>query len=133
MTPRALRGGAHAREGPPNAWQERAVGGCGHDACQHPGSSPSSPSGSYTPAHIAGAIPMKPFRVTGEFRMGRTHTPFTMETLGEDAAGAQDRVLATIGSRHRVDRHHITVKDVKEIRLDEVTDPVVEKRLSMVK
>ena len=76
---------------------------------------------------------MKPFRVTGEFRMGRTNTPFTMETLGKDANAARDRVLSTIGSRHRVDRHQVTVKAIKEIRLDEVTDPVVEKRLSMVK
>lgn len=76
---------------------------------------------------------MKPFRITGEFRMGRINTPFTMETIGKDADGARDRVLATIGSRHRVDRHQITIKDVKEIKLDEVTDPVVEKQLSMVK
>lgn len=76
---------------------------------------------------------MKPFRVTGEFRMGRTQTPFTLETVGTDANAARDRVLSTIGSRHRVDRHHITIKDVKEIKADEVTDPVVEKRLSMVK
>lgn len=76
---------------------------------------------------------MKPFRVTGQFRMGHINTPFTMETLGADATAARDRVLSTIGSRHRVDRHHITLKDVKEIPADQVTDPVVEKRLSMVK
>lgn len=76
---------------------------------------------------------MKPFRVTGEFRMGRTNTPFTMETIGKDANGARDRVLSTIGSRHRVDRHHVNIKDVKELKVDEVTDPVVEKQLSMVK
>lgn len=76
---------------------------------------------------------MKPFRITGEFRMGRMNTPFTMETIGKDADGARDRALATVGSRHRVNRHQITIKDVKEIKLDEVTDPVVEKQLSMVK
>lgn len=76
---------------------------------------------------------MKPFLVTGEFRMGRTMTPFSMETLGKDADGARDRALSTIGSRHRVDRHHITVKDVKAMKPDEVTDPIVAKKLSMVK
>lgn len=76
---------------------------------------------------------MKPFRVTGEFRMGRTNTPFTMETIGKDANEARDRVLSTIGSRHRVDRHHITIKDVTEIKPADVTDAAVEKRLSMVK
>lgn len=76
---------------------------------------------------------MKPFRVSGTFRMGHITSPFTLETVADDAAGAKDRVLSTIGSRHRVDRYRIDVKDVKEIKRDEVTDAVVEKRLSMVK
>lgn len=76
---------------------------------------------------------MKPFRVTGEFRMGRTNTPFTVEAIGQDEGGARDRVLATIGSRHRVDRHRITIKTIQELKPDQVTDPVVEKQLSMVK
>ena len=76
---------------------------------------------------------MKPFRVAGKFRMGHVVTPFKMEAVANDEAGAKDRVLATIGSRHRVDRHHIDVASVDEIKRDQVTDPVVEKRLSMVK
>lgn len=76
---------------------------------------------------------MKAYRITGTFVMGRTPTPFSLETLGADDAAARDRVLATIGSRHRVNRYQVTIKDVKEIRRDEVTDPVLEKRLSMVK
>lgn len=76
---------------------------------------------------------MKPFRVTGKFRMGHILTPFTVETVAKDGNGAKDRILSTIGSRHRVDRHHITIADVTEIKPDEVTDPVVEKMLSMVK
>jgi len=76
---------------------------------------------------------MKAYRVTGEFWMGPVLTPFTQETIGMDANGAKDRVLATIGSRHRVDRYHVTVKDVVEIRPDQVTDAVVTKRLAMVK
>ena len=76
---------------------------------------------------------MKAFRVTGQFRMGHISTPFAIETIGKDAAGATDRVLATIGSRHRVDRHRITVKDVAEVKPADITDPVVVKQLSMVK
>lgn len=76
---------------------------------------------------------MKAFRVTGEFTMGRKKAPFNMEVIGKDPEMARDRVLATLGSRHRVNRYHIDVKDVKEIKGDEITDAVVEKRLSMVK
>lgn len=76
---------------------------------------------------------MKAFRVTGKFWMGHLHTPFTVETLGADENAARDRVLSTIGSQHRVDRHHITIETVTTIPRDQVTDAVVEKRLSMVK
>lgn len=77
---------------------------------------------------------MKVFRVTGEFTMGRNlRTPFTMETIGKDVEAAKDRIYATLGSRHRVNRHQVIVKDVKEIKADQLTDAVVEKKLSMVK
>lgn len=76
---------------------------------------------------------MKPFRVTGKFRMGRTFTPFTVETLAADDAGAKDRVFSTLGSRHRVNRHQVSIETVKAIAAADVTDAVVEKRLSMVK
>lgn len=76
---------------------------------------------------------MKPFRVTGTFRMGRTSTPFTLETVGDDESSARDRVLATLGSRHRVNRHQVTIENVTPLAAADVTDAVVEKRLSMVK
>lgn len=76
---------------------------------------------------------VKPYRVTGEFWMGHKLSPFTQETIAADAEGAKDRVLSTIGSRHRVDRHHVTIKDVVELKPDQVTDVVVTKRLSLVK
>src|SRR5438552_7805589 len=79
------------------------------------------------------AMSLKAYRVTGEFWMGHVLSPFTQETVAADATGAKDRVLSTIGSRHRVDRHHITVKDVVELKPDQVTDATIAKRLSMVK
>jgi large subunit ribosomal protein LX len=99
------------------------------------------PAGSTLPnrvTHLYGrrdgrAIPLKPFRVTGKFRMGLILTNFTMETIAKDKKGAEDRILATIGSRHRVNRHQITIGTVEELKTDQVTDPVVEKQLSMVK
>lgn len=76
---------------------------------------------------------MKAFRVSGKFWMGHIETPFTVETIGNDDAAARDRVLSTIGSKHRVDRHHITIEKVQEISVDEITDAVVEKKYNMVK
>lgn len=76
---------------------------------------------------------MKAFRVTGKFRMGHLTTPFSLETVGNDDTAARDRVFSTIGSRHRVTRHQIWIEKVEPIAADQVTDAVVEKRLSMVK
>lgn len=76
---------------------------------------------------------MQAFRVSGKFRMGHIITPFTLETVGADETAARDRVYATIGSRHRVSRHQITLEKIQTISGDAITDPVVEKRLSMVK
>jgi large subunit ribosomal protein LX len=76
---------------------------------------------------------MKPYRVSGSFRMGDRMSPFTQETVADDADGARERVLSTLGSRHRVDRHHVELKDVVEMKPADVQDPSVKKRLSMVK
>lgn len=76
---------------------------------------------------------MKAFRVSGKFRMGHILTPFTIETLGKDDAGARDRVFATIGSRHRVTRHQIWIEKVLPITAEQVTDAVVEKKIAMEK
>ncbi len=74
---------------------------------------------------------MKPFVVTGMFRMGRTDAPFTIETLGDDEKTAADRVLATLGSRHRVDRHHIKITSIKAISPADVQDPAVSKKIEL--
>ena len=76
---------------------------------------------------------MKVFRVTGKFRMGHITTPFNMEVIGDDPRAAEDRVLSTLGSRHRVNRHQVTLAKVEEIRPDQIQDPAVEKMLSMRK
>ena len=76
---------------------------------------------------------MKAFRVTGKFRMGHITTPFTIETIANDAKGAEDRVFATLGSRHRVNRHQVFLGKTTEVPASQIQDPAVEKQLSMVK
>lgn len=75
----------------------------------------------------------KAFRISGKFRMGHITTPFSLETLGADEKAARDRVLSTIGSRHRANRHQIWIEKVEPLAADKITDPVVEKKISMVK
>lgn len=76
---------------------------------------------------------MKVFRVNGKFRMGHLLSPFTLEAVAADDKGARDRVFATLGSRHRVNRHQIWIEKVAEIKPDQIQDPAVEKQLSLVK
>ncbi|HUR70327.1 MAG TPA: 50S ribosomal protein L18Ae [Candidatus Thermoplasmatota archaeon] len=78
-------------------------------------------------------ISMQAFRVSGKFRMGHILTPFSLETLGTDEKGARERVFSTIGSRHRANRHQIFIEKVEPLSADKVSDPVVEKKISMVK
>ena len=73
---------------------------------------------------------MKAYRVEGTFRMGRITTPFTVETTAADEAGARERVVSTIGSRHRANRRLVEVRSVKALANDEVTDPAVQHALS---
>lgn len=68
---------------------------------------------------------MKAFRVRGKFLMGRTRKRFTQEVAAPDAENAVERVLSTLGSRHRVQRKHIDIDTAEEIPLDEVTNPAV--------
>ena len=76
---------------------------------------------------------MKAFRVTGKFQMGHIKTPFTLEAIAKDDAGARDRIYAQIGSRHRANRYQIWIEKVTEIKAGDITGPVGEKQLAMGK
>ena len=69
---------------------------------------------------------LKPFRVEGSFKMGAKMSHFAIETAGKDAQAARERVVSTLGSKHRVDRHHLKVDSVTEMKPEDVTDPVVQ-------
>ncbi|HLE96289.1 MAG TPA: 50S ribosomal protein L18Ae [Candidatus Thermoplasmatota archaeon] len=68
------------------------------------------------------------FRVEGTFRMSRGHagtTPFKVETTAADEGAARERVVSTLGSRHRVTRLGVKIARVTALTLDQVTDPAV--------
>ncbi len=73
----------------------------------------------------------KPFQVEGDFQMGRVRQHFVIETAAADQKAAADRVYATLGSRHGVNRRQIVIKSTKALAPDQVTDPVVRKEAGL--
>lgn len=74
---------------------------------------------------------MKGFRMSGFFddeRQGRQS--FCIEVAAENDIEAYEQAASTLGSRHKLKRWQITIKEVKELRNDEVTDPVVKYKIS---
>ena len=76
---------------------------------------------------------MKPFRVTGTFRMGRQTQKFTKEVASEDKKKAEEHILSVLGSKHKVKRYDITIDAVKEIKPEEITDSVVSFKIGELK
>ena len=73
---------------------------------------------------------MKAFRVTGTFadkRQGRQ--PFCVEIAAEDDAAAQEQIVSTFGSRHKLKRWQINISEIKELAADEVQDHVVKYKI----
>ncbi len=73
---------------------------------------------------------MKAFRVTGTFadkRQGRQ--PFCVEIAAEDDAAAQEQIVSTFGSRHKLKRWEIDITEIKELAAEEVTDHVVKYKI----
>lgn len=72
---------------------------------------------------------MKAFKVTGSFRMGRKSQAFSKEVIAADKKGATETILSDLGSKHKVKRYDIEVKEVVELKPDDVTDSIVSHRL----
>lgn len=68
---------------------------------------------------------MKAFLVRGTFRMARAWTKFAKEVAADSPEAAVERVLSDFGSKHRLRRGYIQIKDVTPVPLDQVRDPVV--------
>ena len=73
----------------------------------------------------------KPFKVEGDFQMGRVRQHFVIETAAATDKAANDRVFATLGSRHGVNRRQIAIKSTKALAPDAVTDAVVRAELGL--
>ena len=69
---------------------------------------------------------MKAFLITGTYADPRQkQQPFSIEMAAEDEAAVKEKVLSTIGSKHKLKRWQISIKEVKELSPEEVTNHVV--------
>ena len=75
---------------------------------------------------------MKAFKVTGSFQMGRMPQNFTKEVISKDKKEATEFILSDLGSKHKVKRYQIKVTEVKELKLDEVTDSIISYKLGEI-
>ena len=73
----------------------------------------------------------KAFQVDGDFQMGRVRQHFIIQVAASDEAAAKDRVFATLGSRHGVNRRQVAIAHAKPVSGDDVTDPIVRHELGL--
>lgn len=69
---------------------------------------------------------MKAFKVIGTFKIEKQRwQDFKIEVAAEDEEGATEKVLSSLGSRHRLNRKEIEILEILEIPGDEISDLVV--------
>ncbi|MDR1690239.1 MAG: 50S ribosomal protein L18a [Candidatus Methanoplasma sp.] len=68
---------------------------------------------------------MKAFRVVGSYADPRKRQPFSIEVSAEDEEAVKERVLSTLGSKHRLKRWEIDITEITELAPDQITNPVV--------
>lgn len=73
----------------------------------------------------------KAFQVDGDFQMGRVRQHFAIQVAAADESAARDRVFATLGSRHGVNRRQVAIAHAKAIAGDDVTDAIVRHELGL--
>ena len=70
---------------------------------------------------------MRAFRASGSFRIAKAKwQEFTVEVAADNEEDASHRVLSNLGSRHRLPRNHIRIKELNEIPGEEISDLVVQ-------
>src|ERR1041385_3706785 len=73
----------------------------------------------------------KAFQVQGDFQMGRVRQGFSIQVAASDEKGARDRVYATLGSRHGVNRRQVAIASAKAVTGEDVTDALVRHELGL--
>ncbi|AFK22171.1 50S ribosomal protein L18Ae [Pyrococcus sp. ST04] len=73
---------------------------------------------------------VKVFRVLGYFEKGGKKFKFTKEYRAVKEEHVKELVYSEIGSKHKVKRNKIFIKEIKEIKPEEAEDVIV-RRLSL--
>jgi ribosomal protein L20A (L18A) len=73
----------------------------------------------------------KAFQVEGDFQMGRVRQHFQLQVAAANESAAKDRVYATLGSRHGVNRRQVAIASAKAVSGDDVTDAVVRREIGL--
>jgi large subunit ribosomal protein LX len=68
---------------------------------------------------------MKAFRVVGSYADPRKRQGFTLEAAAENEEAVREKVLSTLGSKHRLKRREIDITEVTELSPDQITNQVV--------
>jgi large subunit ribosomal protein LX len=76
------------------------------------------------------AIGMKAFRAIGAYRVKKGEyrndlQEFKVEVAAKDEKEAKEKIISTFGSRHRVVRKNIILKEMVPLKEEDITDPVV--------
>jgi len=69
---------------------------------------------------------MKAYQIKGEFKDIRSMQVFTVEVAAEDEAQAEEKVLSTLGSRHKLKRSMINIASISEMDVKDITDHTVQ-------
>jgi large subunit ribosomal protein LX len=64
----------------------------------------------------------KIWRASGEYTKKNRKFRFTRELLGDKESHVREKIFSELGSRHRVDRKHIAINEIKELKPEEVTN-----------
>mgnify|MGYP000135473105 CR=1 FL=1 len=71
------------------------------------------------------------FKITGEMWTRWGWQKFYLEKTGVDEKEVLERVLSELGSRHKLKRKLVRIKEIAEISLDEVRKPLIKELLSL--
>ena len=67
----------------------------------------------------------KAYKINGKFLMGEDWQYFTKEVIAQNEKKAMEILLSELGSKHRVKRRSIFIKEVIEVSSDQIESPVV--------
>jgi len=73
---------------------------------------------------------VKIFRIIGKIDKPNWKTNFKKEIRALKPEDAVEKIYKELGSKHRAKRFQITISEVQEIPIEEVTDPVLKKLMA---